>query len=348
MSSAETKMVATRRFGAAVVEVVIGDITEQYGFDAIVHPTNERMALDGGVGVAIRKKADVVALEEACREFLPLEKCSVALTPVAGLCSSNLIHLRGPRLGEPDAADGLRDTYRNVLKLAEESGLKSIALPAVSTGFKGFSAEQSGFLALEAIRDESPAYSNLKLIRFVLANESSALAFSEAMQALPKIPESCVRIDLPNKYSAADFQALRRGYLGSPETKWFFYYEEPWLLITRGTRRRGGGAKFYLRLPEEEVGSGQIIEAWAESSVLEMYDLKDCVVEFVTELLEDRFSLLRIVETTETISGVTFWVKYGKVVLSRDSVYGYEKTLSPEDAERLGQRLIDLSRDLMA
>lgn len=56
MSSAETKMVATRRFGAAVVEVVIGDITEQYGFDAIVHPTNERMALDGGGRSSYSKK----------------------------------------------------------------------------------------------------------------------------------------------------------------------------------------------------------------------------------------------------------------------------------------------------
>lgn len=347
MSNVEIKIVATRRFGTAVVEVAIGDITEQYDFDAIVHPTNDRIALDGGVGVSIRKKVNVAALEEACQEFIPLEKCSVILTPVAGFCSSNLIHLRGPNFGEPDAADRLKYTYRNALKLAEKNGLKSIAFPAVSTGFKGFSAKQSGFLALEAIRDESPAYSNIKLIRFVLLNEISALAFSEALQARPKIPQNCIRIDLLNEYSAIDFQAMRHGYFGSQDTKWFFYYEEPWLLITRGIRRRGSGPAFYLRLPDEGISSGRIIEAWAEPWVLETYDLKDRVADFVTDLLEDRFCLLRLVDTTETISGVTFWVKYGKVVISRDNVYGYEKTLSPEDAERLGRRLVDLSRKLM-
>jgi hypothetical protein len=38
MSGMATKVVATRRFGTAVVEVAIGDITGQEGFDAIVHP----------------------------------------------------------------------------------------------------------------------------------------------------------------------------------------------------------------------------------------------------------------------------------------------------------------------
>lgn len=340
MSGAATKIVATRRFGTAVVEVAIGDITEQDGFDAVVHPTNERMALDGKVGAAIRAKADAAALAEACRKLPPLERCSAALTPVIGLCSPNLIHCRGPRHGEPDSSDGLRNAYCNAIELAEESGFESVALPALSAGSKGFTAKLSGRLAMEAVRDLSPAYSNLRRIRFVLADEQSASAFSEALAAQPPVSEGRVRIELPNEYSAADFQAMRRGGFGDQDTKWFFYHEEPWLLIYRGNRRFGPGLSFSLRLPEASVGSGRVAEAWAEQWILDSFEMSREQAEgFVSELLDGWFGLLHIVDEKKTISGVTFWVKYGKVVID-------QSMLSPEDAERLGLRLIEMSRGL--
>lgn len=344
MSGAATRIVATRRFGSAVVEVAIGDITGQDGFDAIVNPTNERMALDGKVGAAIRAKADAAALAEACRKLPPLEMCSAALTPVIGLCSPNLIHCRGPRHGEPDSSDGLRNAYWNVLELAEESGFESVALPAVSAGSKGFTAKLSGRMAMEAVRDLSPAYSNLKKIRFVLADEQSASAFSEALAALPSVSEGRVRIEFPNEYSAADFQAMRRGDFGDQDTKWFFYHEEPWLLIYRGNRRYGSGLAFSLRLPDEGAGSGMVAEAWAEQWILDALDIgNEQAEEFVSELLADRFGLLHLVDEKETVSGVTFWVKYGKIVIDRGHC---ETMLSPEDAERLGLRLVEMSRGL--
>lgn len=344
MSGAATKIVATRRFGTAVVEVAIGDITEQDGFDAVVHPTNERMALDGKVGAAIRAKADAAALAEACRKLPPLERCSAALTPVIGLCSPNLIHCRGPRHGEPDSSDGLRNAYWNVLELAEESGFKSVALPAVSAGSKGFTAKLSGRMAMEAVRDLSPAYSNLKKIRFVLAELQSASAFAEALAAQPPVSEGRVRIELPNEYSAADFQAMRRGCFGDHDFKWFFYYEEPWLLVCRGNRRFGFGLSFSLLLPGDSAGSGRIVEAWAETRILEALEMTKVESEgFVSGLLDGVFGLLHLVDEKETVSGVTFWVKYGKVVIDR----GYcETMLSPEDAERLGLRLVEMSRGL--
>jgi O-acetyl-ADP-ribose deacetylase (regulator of RNase III) len=231
------------------------------------------MALDGKVGAAIRAKADAAALAEACRKLPPLERCSAAMTPVLGLCSPNLIHCRGPRHGDPDASDGLRNAYWNVLELAEESGFASVALPAVSAGSKGFTAKLSGRLAMEAVRDLSPAYSNLKKIRFVLADEQSASPFSQALAALPLFSEGRVRIELSNEYSAADFQAMRRGGFGDQDTKWFFYHEEPWLLIYRGNRRFGSALSFSLRLPDDSAGSGRVAETWAEQWILDALDM---------------------------------------------------------------------------
>lgn len=99
MSGAVTRVVATKRFGTANVEVAVRDINEQHGFDAIVHPTNERMALDGKIGAAIRAKADAAALAEAYRKLPPLERCSAALTAVTGLASQNVIHCRARSTG---------------------------------------------------------------------------------------------------------------------------------------------------------------------------------------------------------------------------------------------------------
>lgn len=339
-----TRVVASRRFGNALVEVALGDVTAQEGFDVFAHPTNSRMALDGKVGAAIRAKADAAALAEACLSLAPLEKCSATLTPVFGLGSPNVIHCRGPRHDEPGASDALRATYRNVLELAEESGFGSVAIPAVSAGSKGFTAKQSGHLAMEAVRDLSPAYSNLKAIRFVLSDQQSVSSFSEALKALPPASESRIRIELPNEYSAEDFRALRRGDFGDHDTKWFFYHEEPWLLIYRGNRQFGAGLSFSLRMPDESAGSGRVVEAWAEAWILDALKMnKERAEACVSELLDDRFGLLYLVEYKETVSGMTFWVKYGKVVFDR----GYcEKMLSPEEAERLGHRLIELSHGL--
>jgi len=324
--------------------VALGDVTAQEGFDVFAHPTNSHMALDGKVGAAIRAKADAAALTEACLSLAPLEKCSVTLTPVFGLGSPNVIHCRGPRHDEHGASDALRATYRNVLELAEESGFGSVAIPAVSAGSKGFTAKQSGHLAMEAVRDLSPAYSNLKVIRFVLSDQQSVHSFSEALKTLPPASESRVRIELPNEYSAADFLALRRGNFGDHDTKWFFYHEEPWLLIYRGNRQFGSGLSFSVLLPDESAGSGRIVEAWAGAWILDALDMnKETAEKFVSELLDGTFGLLHLVENKETVSGVTFWVKYGKVVFDR---WNCEKMLSPEEAEQLGHRLIEMSRSL--
>ena len=344
MAVVTTRVVASRRFGNALVEVALGDVTEQDGFDAVVHPTNAKMALDGKVGAAIRAKADTAALAEACLKLPSLEMCSAALTPVLGLCVPNLIHCRGPRHSEPKASDRLRDAYCNAIELAEESGFESVAFPALSAGSKGFTAKLSGHLAMEAVRDLSPAYSNLKKIRFVLADEQSASAFAEALAAPPLFSESRVRIELPNKYSAADFQAMRQGCFGDHDFKWFFYHEEPWLLVSRGNRRFGFGLSFSLLLPDASAGTGKVVEAWAETRILDALEkTKEEAEGFVSGLLDDVFGLLHLVEDKETVSGVTLWVKYGKVVFNG----GYcETMLSPEDAERLGLRLVEMSRGL--
>jgi hypothetical protein len=197
---------------------------------------------------------------------------------------------------------------------------------------------------MEAVRDLSPAYSNLKKIRFVLADEQSASAFSEALAAQPSVSEGQVRIELPNEYSAADFQAMRRGCFGDHDFKWFFYHEEPWLLVCRGNRRFGFGLSFSLLLPGDSAGSGRIVEAWAETRILEALEMtKEESEGFVSGLLDGVFGLLHLVDDKETVSGVTLWVKYGKVVFN----HGYgEMMLSPGEAERLGLRLVEMSRCL--
>lgn len=92
--------VYSRMIGRCVVEVSIGDIADQPGFDAVVHPTTASIKPGGGAGGAIFAKADGNALAKACGIGAPLEVTQAFLTPSFGLPSPNIIHCRGPRHGE--------------------------------------------------------------------------------------------------------------------------------------------------------------------------------------------------------------------------------------------------------
>ena len=70
------------------------------------------------------------------------------------LKARHVIHTVGPiyrdgHHGEPEA---LAACYRNSLSLAEESGLRSIAFPLISTGVYGYPVEQAAPIALREIR----------------------------------------------------------------------------------------------------------------------------------------------------------------------------------------------------
>jgi len=145
---------------------VQGDLTER-DIDAIVNAANSYLQHGGGVAGAIVRKGGQVIQEESNKiGFVPVG--DAAITGAGKLPCKYVIHAVGPRMGEGDEDNKLRNAVLNSFRLASEKGVKSISLPAISSGIFGFPKDRyAEILVREALHyiKETPK-SSFKLIEF--------------------------------------------------------------------------------------------------------------------------------------------------------------------------------------
>lgn len=116
--------------------VVQGDITEEE-VDAIVNAANSHLKHGGGVAGAIVRKGGRVIQEESDKiGFCPVGKAVV--TSAGKLKAKHVIHAVGPVWGEGDEENKLKSAILSALTIATEKNLKSISIPAISTGIFGY------------------------------------------------------------------------------------------------------------------------------------------------------------------------------------------------------------------
>jgi O-acetyl-ADP-ribose deacetylase (regulator of RNase III) len=126
--------------GGRYIRLVQGDITEQTT-DAIVNAANSHLQHGGGVaGAIVRKGGQIIQKESDKIGYVPVGKAAV--TTGGKLPVKYVIHAVGPRWGEGDEDNKLISAVRSSLKLASDNNLKSISLPAISSGIFGFPKER--------------------------------------------------------------------------------------------------------------------------------------------------------------------------------------------------------------
>jgi O-acetyl-ADP-ribose deacetylase len=168
-------------------EIAQGDLTTE-PVDAIVNAANAQLQHGGGVAWAIVRRGGEVIQRESdawVHKYGPVSHDKAAFTTAGNLPCRYVIHVVGPVWGDtPAGASGdednkLAQAVRAALLCADELGLESLALPAISTGIFGFPKERAAgiiFAEIEKYFDENAA-SGLKLVRITLFDQPTIEAF---------------------------------------------------------------------------------------------------------------------------------------------------------------------------
>lgn len=166
-----------------IVELVLGDITE-LATDAIVNAANEDLRLlAGGVAGAIRRRGGA-AIQRECDDIGGTPVGTAVITTGGNLKARYVIHAVGPRWGEGDEDAKLAQTIESILQLADSKRLRSIALPAISTGIFRFPKKRAAPIILNtAIEYLKKASTTLRRVVFALYDPTSFEIFQQALLA---------------------------------------------------------------------------------------------------------------------------------------------------------------------
>jgi O-acetyl-ADP-ribose deacetylase (regulator of RNase III) len=165
------KVTGVKNINGKNLRLVQGDITER-DVDAIVNAANSHLQHGGGVAGAIVRKGGQVIQEESDRIGF-VDVGHAAITGAGKLPCRYVIHAVGPRMGEGDEDNKLKNAVRSSLMLASGKGLKSISLPAISSGIFGFPKNRCAeILVREALNylKENPK-SSLEIIEFCVYDD---------------------------------------------------------------------------------------------------------------------------------------------------------------------------------
>jgi len=167
--------------GDKAIELVQGDLTE-LAVDAIVNAANAQLILGAGVAGAIRTKGGP-SIQEECDRIGGTTVGQAVATGAGNLEARYVIHAVGPRMGEGDEDEKLRQATWNSLLRATEKGLGSIAFPAISTGIFGFPKDRCAAVMIAACREflqQQPT--TLRKVIFCLWSAEDLAIFSRTLE----------------------------------------------------------------------------------------------------------------------------------------------------------------------
>ena len=162
------------------LELAEGDITE-LDTDAIVNAANSSLILGAGVAGAIRAKGGP-SIQQECDDIGGCPVGGAVITSAGNLKARHVIHAVGPRKGEGDEEEKLKNATLNSLKVADDNGLKSIGFPAISTGVFGFPIERCAEIMLSVAIDYLQGETGLERVVFCLYGEEAFGVFEGVLE----------------------------------------------------------------------------------------------------------------------------------------------------------------------
>jgi O-acetyl-ADP-ribose deacetylase (regulator of RNase III) len=159
------------------IEVVEGDITA-LDVDAVANAANDHLWMGAGVAGAI-KRAGGEEIEREAVALGPIEVGEAVATGGGRLKARHVIHGAVMAQDLRTNADLVARTTRRVLEVADELGLRSVALPAFGTGIGGFPLDECAAIMVRETRSYEPQ--NLERVVFAVFGDEAEEAFRRAL-----------------------------------------------------------------------------------------------------------------------------------------------------------------------
>lgn len=157
------------KINKVTIQIVQAEILS-LSVNGVVTATDTNLSLSP----ALASKAGIDVQREV-REIGWVDIGSAAITSAGNLPFEKIIHAVGPRWGEGSERAKLANATLQSLRLAETNQLKSIAIPAISTGALGYPLENCAKTMLTQIVDFT--FEDLKYLRTVIVCLDTPLAF---------------------------------------------------------------------------------------------------------------------------------------------------------------------------
>ncbi len=169
------------------LQIVQGDITQE-NVDGIVNAANAHLQHGGGVAGIISRKGGPEIQQESdqwVRDHGPVSHAAPAFTKGGQLPCKYVIHAVGPIWGSGDEDQKLAAAVTGSLEVAAELELKSIALPAISTGIFGFPKDRAANIIFTAVNNYfiENLTNTLEMVRITLFDQPTVDVFLSVWDA---------------------------------------------------------------------------------------------------------------------------------------------------------------------
>lgn len=152
------------------LSVVMGNIVAQADCDAVVNAANKNLRAGSGVCGAIYAAAGPL-LEPCSVQLAPLAVGEAVATPAFDLGCRFIIHTLGPKyLFDEDPPGNLARAVKSAILLADENGVKRLAMPAISTGVYAYPPEEAVSVIVKAVSELVDQVVSLEEVRFVVTS----------------------------------------------------------------------------------------------------------------------------------------------------------------------------------
>jgi len=170
-------------------EVIQGDIT-LLDVEAIVNPANTFLMHNGGLAAAIVKRGGRIIQEES-KKIGNVPTGGAVLTTGGNLKAKHVIHAVGPKYkdGKSGEAEKLASAVSNALKVAEAKKLKSIAIPAISSGIFSYPINESSKIIVDTVieyfntKKKAKEETTIEKVVFCLVDEDTLSVFRKELES---------------------------------------------------------------------------------------------------------------------------------------------------------------------